>query len=240
MARNKHTAEERYFYHPDPSVGVFDEIESGHLVRVLRMQNGDEFTLSDGKGNLFSAVIVDAHVKRCKFTWNLIQDNSIIQQPTLHLAVALTKNADRIEWALEKCVEIGISHFTPLITERTERKQINYKRLQQIAISAIKQSRQVWLPQIDEPISINDFLNEKHENLIIAYCGDSGKEIMLDKVVTGANSTVLIGPEGDFTPEEVQRAIAEKALVIRFDTPRLRTETAAIYTCSVLNSNKIT
>ena len=237
MARNKHTAHQRFFYHPDPAVGVFDETESGHMVRVLRMQTGDVFTLTDGIGNLFTAHITDAHPKRCQYEL-VLTDAPIASRPTLHLAVALTKSADRIEWALEKCVEIGIGRFTPLVTERTERGQINHKRLEQIAVSAIKQSRQVWLPQIDELMSLPDFLELQHPPLLIAHCADTGQETMFNDVLSKQSKHVsmLIGPEGDFTPEEVLLAIKAGATPVRFNTPRLRTETAAVFACSVVNS----
>jgi 16S rRNA (uracil1498-N3)-methyltransferase len=242
MARNKHTAEERFFYHsnPDPDkvgVGVFDEAESGHIARVLRMQPGDEISITNGLGILYKAKISDANPKRCRFE---ITESVNHEQPrpSLHLGVALTKNADRLEWALEKCVEIGVQRFTPLITRRTERNHLNEKRLHQIAISALKQSRQCWLPEVDAPAVFNDFVQTVTDTILIAHCMENTEVLTLQDALKQDKTAriLLIGPEGDFTEEEVALALSMGGKAVKFSTPRLRTETAAVYGCAVYST----
>jgi 16S rRNA (uracil1498-N3)-methyltransferase len=199
------------------------EDESKHCVRVLRYSLGSVLDLIDGKGNQFIAKIVDDHPKRCK-----LEISEVIFHPKpknyIHVAMAPTKNMDRIEWFIEKAVELGLSKLTFLKCENNERNTINLDRLQKIAVSAMKQSKRYYLPEIEDLISFNQFV-ESNPNGYIGHCYD-GEKINLTEIKN--NEPFLIGPEGDFSKAEVDFALKNGYFAVHMSDYRLRTETAAL------------
>jgi 16S rRNA (uracil1498-N3)-methyltransferase len=221
---------ERYFYHSSPATGLFDEGESRHVVKVLRMAKGDRFLVTNGQGLLYAGIITDAHDKRCRF--EVADEQAFTQpEPAIHLAVAPTKNADRLEWAIEKCTEIGLADLTPLICARSERRKLNTDRLISVAVSAMKQSKQVWLPRIHQPVDFTDFIASNQQGFI-AHCAPDELRVPLTQAYHKAKKAViLIGPEGDFTDDEVALARKSGWEAVALGENRLRTETAAVYAC---------
>lgn len=218
------------FYTPDISGSHYqlDEAESKHAARVLRLQVEDEVVLVDGRGGWHEAVIVDAHPKRCLLE---VQNKKVLDPLPyrLHMAVAPTKNMDRLEWYLEKATEIGISEFTPLICQRSERRQVKAERLERIVVSAMKQSLRAWKPVINEAQAYDKFISgEISGGKGIAHCYDSPRKAM-DSLAASSEITLLIGPEGDFSEGEVEQAAQAGFKAIHLGDSRLRTETAALY-----------
>lgn len=215
---------------------ILDETESKHAVRVLRLSEGDEIELVDGKGGFYKAKITSAHPKKCKL--------SIVESETgfgkkdfrLHIAIAPTKNIDRTEWFLEKCTEIGIDEITPLLSEHSERKVIKPERLEKILVSAMKQSVKAYLPKLNELTKLSDLLQQSKEpKKFIAHCNDGNKPHLKDVVKQGDDVLILIGPEGDFSPEEVEQAKKKGFEEISLGSARLRTETAGVVACHIVN-----
>ncbi len=205
--------------------------ESRHLVKVLRKKEGDLLHFTNGKGLLFRVKVAIADIRKCQ-----LEVISIEKQPTrnykLHLAVAPTKMNDRYEWFLEKATEIGIYEITPIICEHSERKVLKHERFQKILISAMKQSLQCYLPKLNEAMRFSDFLGETSPGqLFIAHCEETDKKSLKNELMTGKNSTVLIGPEGDFSSKEIELALKAGYAPISLGETRLRTETAAIVAC---------
>lgn len=221
------------FYTPQITLGrcVLTEEESSHCVRVLRLEEGAEIQLIDGKGGAFKAVIEHAHPKHCSVLIIGAQDTT--PRPlTLHIAIAPTKNLDRIEWFVEKCTEIGITDITPLRCDHSERKQVNLDRLFRVALSAVKQSQQTWIPEIHPLISVNDFVAQcQTEQKFIAHCEDTQKQTLAECYRRGSSASVLIGPEGDFSPDEITLALQHQFVPITLGNTRLRTETAGLVAC---------
>lgn len=213
------------------------EDESKHCVRVLRKKIGDEIILIDGKGNKATCKITDDNQKKCKL--EIVEkvhftDNTI----GLHIAIAPTKNFDRMDWMLEKCTEIGVSEITFLETENSERNKINMERCEKILIQSIKQSKQYWLPKLNNIILFKQFiLNQKTTDLncLIAWCNEHTSTI--NKAIDLKKSALLlIGPEGDFTELEAKFAIENNFKTISLGQNILRTETAAVYASAVINN----
>jgi 16S rRNA (uracil1498-N3)-methyltransferase len=206
-----------------------EEQESKHAIRVLRLTRGDRVTLVDGRGGWYEAVITGDHPKHC-----MLQIESAMQnfQPLayyLHLAVAPTKNIERFEWFLEKATEIGISEITPLICHRSERKQVNYERLEKILVSAMKQSMKAYLPKLNPSVGLRDFLQSgKNGTLGIAH-GHSKERRSIHELSHTGSYTLLVGPEGDFTGDELTEASGAGYIPFHLGSSRLRTETAALY-----------
>lgn len=226
------------FYNPHlkegDSVFSFDTNESKHIVRVLRKKKGDDLWITNGKGWLFHATIIGDNSKKCEVTI-LSSKKSYPQSYTLHLAVAPTKMNDRYEWFLEKATEIGVHEITPIICERSERKTLKLDRMQRVIESAMKQSLQTFLPKLNEPISMAEFLKKPADGLrFIAHCEDSERHELKRRVVPDQDLTILIGPEGDFTPDEIKNATDTGYLPVTMGKTRLRTETAAIVSCTVV------
>lgn len=211
-----------------------DDKESKHSVRVLRLGIGDEVVLVDGKGGWYEAAIEDDHPKQCKLK---ILSHKPNYQPLLyglHLAVSPTKNMERFEWFLEKATEIGITEITPLICHRTERKQIKKERLERILVSAMKQSLKAFKPILNAPVPLDQFLSRETNGVKgIAHCNTSEKMAVTD-LGRAENYTLLVGPEGDFTEEEVKLALKGGYVPFHLGQSRLRTETAAVYICTAV------
>jgi 16S rRNA (uracil1498-N3)-methyltransferase len=215
---------------------ILDETESKHAIRVLRLQKGDQIQVVDGKGGFYLAEIADANPKKCRLT---IVNSALDfgkRNFHLHIAIAPTKNIDRFEWFLEKATEIGIDEITPLLTSHSERKTINAERLEKILVSAMKQSLKAYLPQLHELTTFKELIiNNKTENKFIAYCDEIQKIHLKDLATKGNNTLILIGPEGDFSPEEIKLAIENGFKVVSLGESRLRTETAGIVACHIVN-----
>lgn len=226
------------FYLPDLEAPVvqFDEDESKHVVRVLRLKTGDTVQLTDGRGHLCVARISDDHPKRCQLQIESKTFREPQQPYHFHLAVAPTKNMDRMEWLLEKAVEIGLHRFSLLECEHSERAQVKLERLEKIAIAAMKQSQQSWLPVID-PVCDFDAFIEAHKTFsgsaCIAHCGSGERQPF--KSACGNKTLLLIGPEGDFSPAEVTLALQQGFKAVSLGETRLRTETAALAGCMTVN-----
>ena len=201
---------------------VLPEEESAHCIRVLRKQNGDLIEILNGLGRRFTAEIIEAHPKKCKVSIR----NTTFEEPTapIHLAVAPTKNMDRMEWLVEKGTELGCTHFSLILTKRCERSKVNMERLEKIAVAAMKQSKRLYLPILEGPLTLTEFL-AKYPSGWIAHCDSTTPR----SVVDGRELLrMLIGPEGDFTPEEINQALAAKYKPVTLGVARLRTETAAL------------
>lgn len=228
------------FYTPDinltTSTFILDEAESKHAVKVLRLATGDKISLVDGKGTFFEAEITQAHAKKCELRI-LSSTKEANSKSTIHIAIAPTKNNDRLEWFVEKATEIGITEITPLICQRSERKMLKTDRLEKTAIAAMKQSLKASLPKINEPITFKDFIKitPKQSNLFIAHCLDNTEKHLVDVCTKNKETLVLIGPEGDFSKEEIDLAIKNHFKPISLGKSRLRTETAGIVACHTIN-----
>ena len=199
------------------------EEESKHCIRVLRMQVDDSLELINGKGLVFQVIIMEAHPKKCA-----VKVLSVVPMPApkkeIHIAIAPTKNMDRMEWFVEKAGEIGLTKLSLIKCHNSERKVCNLERMRKIAIAAMKQSKQYYLPEIEELISFNAFL-AKYPKGMIAHCYQEEKTEIATATQTGPR---LIGPEGDFSKEELALALKSGYLPVSLGENRLRTETAAL------------
>lgn len=206
--------------------------ESWHCAKVLRKKAGDAIQLIDGKGNFYGAVLELVSDKKC--TAN-ITSGPVLQAKRnyyLHLAIAPTKQIDRIEWMIEKAVEIGIDEISFINCKNSERTVIKIERIHKIIESAVKQSLQAYLPTINELTSFKVIINaSKEDQKLIAHCYDSEKENLKQIDFKNKSTLILIGPEGDFAKEEVELAINNKFKAVSFGNNRLRTETAGLYVC---------
>lgn len=213
------------------------EDESKHCVRVLRKKIGDEIYLIDGKGHQAISKITDDNPKKCKL--QVIDIQSFTNKSLgLHIAIAPTKNFDRMDWMLEKCTEIGVTEITFIETENSERNKINIERCEKILVQAIKQSKQYWLPKLNTMVTFKQFLNNdylKNYNCLMAWCSEH--TTTLNEAIDKQKPTlILIGPEGDFTEQEAQLALEKNFKTISLGNTILRTETAAIYATAIVNN----
>ena len=208
---------------------IINTEEQQHIVKVLRMKSGEEIFVTDGKGNLAKGNLV-FEGKKVHLEILEIKENLPNFSPQLHIAIAPTKNIDRIEFFVEKAVEMGISEITFLQTEKTERKNISIEKLTKQAISASKQSLRFHFPKVNELTKFSDFIKEVHpETTFVAHCNENLERIELKDIQTQENITFLIGPEGDFSDKEIQ-LLAEKGVkAVSLGNQRLRTETAGIF-----------
>ncbi len=216
---------------------VLEDDEFRHL-KVVRTNIGDKIKITDGQGNLFTAAIseINKHNYIATIESTLVEEISV---PTLHLAIAPTKNIDRIEWLVEKCVETGIFKFSFIQCRHSERKEIKTDRLKRIAISAIKQSGKSILPLINEMIPFNNFIKTEFEEQRLICAMEAGSENHIKHLlVPGKNTIILIGPEGDFHQEEIKLAKDAGFLLSGLGPERLRTETAAMAACVYFNFMK--
>lgn len=214
-----------------------DEETARHIVQVLRMKEGSVIALTDGNGTRAEAVITRTDKKKCTVQ---IQQAQLQPNPKseLHVCVAFTKNASRNEWLLEKAVESGVISITPLITSRTEREKFRIDRWQSIIISALLQSQQYYLPQLNNPTPLPELVKTQQDitQKLIAHCIDELPRNPISKVLhPEQNTVILIGPEGDFTQEEAEYCMANHYTGISLCTQRLRTETAAMSVCAYFN-----
>lgn len=222
-----------YVSHIDGDRAILDETESGHAVRVLRMRQGDRAVLADGKGRHYEAVVENAHPKHCAFAIEKVIEINDERRYELTVAMAPVKNNERTEWFLEKATEIGIGFFVPLLCRFSERKTINTERLKRIAVSAMKQSMKTHLPEISEITPFETFVKTPFDGKkLIAHCYEGTKPHIKERIAPGKNILILIGPEGDFSEEEVALAKANGFEEITLGKSRLRTETAALVACA--------
>ncbi len=221
------------FFAPEIATNpVLPESDSQHCIRVLRMGAGDMIQVVDGKGHRLTCRIVDPHPKHALVE---IVGSEEIAKPWnfgLTVAVAPTKHLDRMEWLVEKLIEIGIDRFVPLLCRHSERKEIKTERLEKIAVSAMKQSLKTFMPRIDAMIPISTFIKE-YANCdcmkFVAYCdADTPRRILAKEIQPAKDCVLLIGPEGDFAPAEIEAAVKAGFIPVTLGDCRLRTETAAL------------
>jgi 16S rRNA (uracil1498-N3)-methyltransferase len=224
------------FYQPAISLGHLnlDEEESRHAIKVLRMVKGDELQLTDGKGFFYKARITQADLKKCGFE---IIDRKQVPQKNyhIHIAIAPTKNADRMEWFVEKALEIGIDRFSFMRCQNSERKTINIERMEKIAISAMKQSGQAWLPPFSAMVPLEEIVKSQATQKFIAYVDALNTNLLKSIATAHEKYLVLIGPEGDFREEELKLALDNNFVKVSLGKSTLRTETAGLAACHILN-----
>jgi 16S rRNA (uracil1498-N3)-methyltransferase len=228
------------FYTPDiepthPQYFLSEE-ESKHAIRVLRLAAGDEVQLIDGRGGLYTAQIKDAHPKRTILQITAVTTAINKRNHYLHIAVAPTKNIERLEWFLEKATEIGIDEISLIICQRSERKEVKVERLNKIITAAIKQSLKAYHPILNEPQTFDSLLSRHFDGQkFIAHCDEGYKISLRDAIEPQSKYLILIGPEGDFAPKEVDDALHTGFKAITLGESRLRTETAALEACFEAN-----
>ncbi|MDR2472805.1 MAG: 16S rRNA (uracil(1498)-N(3))-methyltransferase [Tannerella sp.] len=227
------------FYSPDISTtAVLTPDDSKHCVRVLRLGKGDVLTVTNGKGMFYRAIIDTPDPAGCRVT---ITERFSDRKPFgVHIAVAPTKNAERIEWFVEKATEIGIDEITFLKCKHSERHNINLSRIEKVAVSAMKQSLKGTLPRINQIIDFKKFISipvTSETSRFIAHCRQDDLPMLKNVLSLGDNSAslILIGPEGDFSAEEVESALAVGFIAVSLGTSRLRTETAALVACHTVS-----
>ena len=216
---------------------TLNEEESMHCLQVLRLKTGDQIHLTDGRGNLYHAVLDRAEKRRAQVRIIDRVESSGKHKYHLHIAIAPTKSIDRFEWFLEKATEIGIDEITPVLCDHSERKHLKQERCNKIVVAAMKQSLKLYKPTVNDPISFNDFKTQDlgGRQKFIAHCYDDEKKYLKDLLVKEGRYIVLIGPEGDFSPEEVRSATHAGFIPISLGESRLRTETAGVFACASVN-----
>lgn len=233
---------------PEAKSGTLSEDESGHCVRVLRYTKGDEILLTDGRGYTYEAVITNPHQKHCEFEVRSCEQQQKTHNFYLHIAIAPTKNIERLEWMVEKCTEIGVDEITPLLCRFSERKQLRTDRLEKIILSAAKQSLTPYLPRLNDLTPFDEFVKTQSliaqrsnsangstsnsvSDLFIAHCYKEDKRELKDEIRRGNDVVVLIGPEGDFSEQEIEEALSLGFRPVALGQSRLRTETAGMVAC---------
>jgi 16S rRNA (uracil1498-N3)-methyltransferase len=226
------------FYSPNINQDnlYLEEEESKHAVKVLRLKEGDPVIIVDGKGGFYNAKINDTNSKKClleliSFTPNYGKRNFLV-----HIAISPTKNIDRIEWFVEKAVEIGVDKISFIQCQRSERKNLNKERMEKIAVSAMKQSQKAYLPEITELIPFKKFISTVTEKQkFIGHLEEGDKKELQHTAQPNNDYCILVGPEGDFSPEEIEVAKSSHFIPVSLGNSRLRTETAGIVSCHILN-----
>ena len=224
------------FYTPDIDTSCFlSEEESAHCVRVLRYDRGDEILLTDGRGTTYHARITNPHPRHCEFELLSQEKQEKTHNIYLHVAIAPTKNIERLEWMVEKCTEIGVDEITPLLCRFSERKNLRNDRLEKIILSAAKQSLTPYLPVLnpltDFAALMKQYAGNEDLDKYIAHCYKDEKRELKDVLQKGRDVLILIGPEGDFSEQEVELAIANGFVPVGLGRSRLRTETAGVVAC---------
>jgi len=226
------------FYLPNIQQGqhILDEAESMHCVKVLRHGLGDIIHVTDGAGKLYQASIIEAKPKACSLGNFVVIKEDAPKQYFIHIAIAPTKNVERIEWFVEKAIELGIDQISFLHCQNSERKGINLERIQKKAIGALKQSLHLKLPILSEEITFKKFIKETSgKQKFIAYVDEKHDFHLKTKALSNQSYVVLIGPEGDFTSEEIKMAFEQQFQPVSLGKSRLRTETAGLAACMMLN-----
>lgn len=225
-----------YFYEPfvEQQHHTLSEETSRHCIQVLRMKEKDKLHLTDGRGNLFTAVITSADKKNC--TVNIEETINYKPQATnISIAISLLKNPTRLEWFMEKATEIGVHKIYPLICTHTEKENFRYERMNGIIISAMLQSQQFFLPHLHQPKKYIDFIKEEFEGVkLIAHCAKENKASINQSAFKNQNVLILIGPEGDFSMSEIDAALADNFKAVDLGHTRLRSETAGIVAAALL------
>ena len=225
------------FYLPNATNGMvsFSEEESKHCVKVLRMQEGDRFCVTDGKGYLYDGELVEAHPKRAVACLSNRRQGYDNRQFRLEIAIAPTKLNERTEWFLEKATEIGIDKVQLFASYHSERRVANVERFRKVMVAAMKQSIKSRLPEIDDVVDFSKLVKQPFDGQkFIAWIDENVTDQLCDKYVKGENALVLIGPEGDFSPEEAKLAIGNGFVPVSLGDARLRTETAAVVACHTI------
>ena len=228
-----------YFYEPSVSAVnstlILSEETSRHCVQVLRMKEGEKLQLTNGRGDLYTAVIMNANKKNCAVRTEETS-HSRQEERKVCIGISLLKNTSRFEWFLEKAVEMGVQEIVPLLCERTEKQHVKMERLQGIVISAMLQSQQVWLPLLRQPTTFEEAIADSHSfsQTFIAHCYDEAKKISLASISKENSVQMLIGPEGDFTEKEIALALQNNYQPVSLGNTRLRTETAGVVASALL------
>lgn len=223
------------FYCPDiETKQTLSEEESGHCIQVLRRTTGDEIMVTDGVGNLYRCAITNPHRKHCEVKIVSVETPAPLHEGFIRICVAPTKNIDRLEWCIEKCVEMGVDEIVPILCDHSERKTVNIERLNKILVSAAKQSLKTRFPVLQPLTKMTDLHLDGDK--FIAHCIEGykptdNKYALQQRVVRGHETTILIGAEGDFSPQEVKWALENEYIPVSLGAARLRTETAAIVAC---------
>ena len=213
---------------------ILSEESSKHIVQVLRMHDSDQMFITNGKGETLTAFIVAADKKKTKvkITGRTFSSQNVAK---VSIAVSLIKNKDRFEWLLEKVTEIGVSEIIPLICQRTEKQHFKYDRMKNILVSAMLQSRQAWLPLLSQPVKFADIIEKfSSQNKFIAHCMEGQKKPLSGERSQQGDQVILIGPEGDFTKDEIDLAIQHNFIPVSLCKTRLRTETAGLVAAVLL------
>jgi len=223
------------FYAPgiNGSIHYLDVSESHHCIRVLRLKKGDAVRLVDGKGTLYEGCIIDPDHRHCGIELNEKIADFEKRDYRLHIAISPLKNQERFEWFVEKSVETGIDEITPLICRNTEKQGIKVMRIENIIISAMKQSVKAFKPVLNKPATFNEFIKQSFEgSKLIAHCSNDLERSRIDMVCKkGEDSVILIGPEGDFSREEISAALVNGFRSVNLGKSRLRAETAGVAAC---------
>lgn len=226
------------FYAPnlDESNCFLNEEESRHCAKVLRLEKGEKVEVIDGKGNFYHVEITDPNPKKTLFNIITQQKEYDKRNHHLHIAVAPTKNIERLEWFIEKATEIGIDEITPILCQHSERKIINHERLNKVITSAMKQSLKAYHPQLNQLVPFSKLITEQtNAQKFIAHCADGEKVSIKEALLPQQKYLILIGPEGDFSPQEIDLALQNGFEAITLGSSRLRTETAALEACFEVN-----
>jgi 16S rRNA (uracil1498-N3)-methyltransferase len=223
------------FYAPDINGNSYtlDENESKHIIRVLRMTKGEQVRLIDGKGNLYEGTISNPDSKKCTVVITEVIKDFEKRNYRLHIAISPLKNPERFEWFIEKSVEIGVDEITPLICKNSEKRGIKTERTNNLIISAMKQSLKSVKTILNEPCLFSEFINTDHDgDQMIAHCNKEPAKSKIGEVYSkGNDAVILIGPEGDFSVEEIKAALKTGFSPIHLGQSRLRTETAGVAAC---------
>ncbi|PRP66142.1 16S rRNA (uracil(1498)-N(3))-methyltransferase [Nonlabens agnitus] len=228
------------FYFSQPA--ATDEIlslekeDTRHITKVLRKKVGDAIHVTNGEGDLFDATIVQLTSNKCQLQLNHLRFEAT-KKPQLHIAIAPTKMNDRMEWFLEKSTELGITTITPLLCSNSERRNIKEERFEKIIISAMQQSLRLHKPKLNPLTPLHEFLETASEDLkLIAHCEETNKRHITELLDKKMDTLILIGPEGDFTPDEIEKALEHQFSPVHLGHTRLRTETAGIHVASLFNA----